>query len=49
VELLAPSKASGISFAGILGEKQDEILELMVRRQQAVLIDPVESQAELQN
>ncbi|BAN46915.1 poly(beta-D-mannuronate) C5-epimerase [Metapseudomonas resinovorans NBRC 106553] len=49
VELLAPSKSTGISFAGILGEKQDEILDLMVRRQQAVLIDPVESQAELQD
>ncbi|WP_280285948.1 mannuronan 5-epimerase AlgG [Pseudomonas sp. BN415] len=49
VELLAPSKSTGISFAGILGEKQDEILDLMVRRKQAVLIDPVESQAELQD
>jgi len=49
VELLAPTKSSGISFAGILGEKQEEILDLMVRRQQAVLIDPVETQAELQN
>ncbi|WP_372240593.1 mannuronan 5-epimerase AlgG [Pseudomonas sp. JG-B] len=49
VELLAPSKSTGISFAGILGEKQDEILDLMVRRKQAVLIDPVETQAELQD
>jgi poly(beta-D-mannuronate) C5 epimerase len=47
VELLAPSKSSGISFAGILGEKQDEILDLMVRRGKAVLIDPVETQADL--
>ncbi|HBX55652.1 MAG TPA: poly(beta-D-mannuronate) C5 epimerase [Pseudomonas sp.] len=49
VEMLAPSKSTGISFAGILGEKQEEILDLMVRRQLAVLIDPVESQAELQD
>ncbi|MFC5696537.1 mannuronan 5-epimerase AlgG [Pseudomonas sp. GCM10022186] len=49
VELLAPSKSTGISFAGILGEKQEEILDLMVRRKQAVLIDPVETQAELQD
>lgn len=47
VELLAPSKSSGISFAGILGEKQEEILDLMVRRGKAVLIDPVETQADL--
>ncbi|MNG09622.1 Poly(beta-D-mannuronate) C5 epimerase precursor [compost metagenome] len=49
VEMLAPSKSTGISFAGVLGEKQDEILDLMVRRKKAVLIDPVESQAELQD
>lgn len=49
VEMLAPSKSSGISFSGILGEKQEEILDLMVRRQLAVLIDPVERQAELQD
>ncbi|MNN36292.1 Poly(beta-D-mannuronate) C5 epimerase precursor [compost metagenome] len=49
VELLAPSKSTGISFAGVLGDKQEEILDLMVRRKQAVLIDPVESQAELQD
>ncbi|MFZ6047759.1 mannuronan 5-epimerase AlgG [Pseudomonas sp. CR3202] len=49
VELLAPSKSTGISFAGVLGEKQEEILDLMVRRKQAVLIDPIETQAELQD
>jgi len=49
VELLAPTKSSGINFSGILGEKQEEILDLMVRRQQAVLIDPVDTQAGLQN
>ncbi|MCG4454190.1 mannuronan 5-epimerase AlgG [Pseudomonas sp. MMS21-TM103] len=49
VEMLAPSKSTGISFSGILGERQDEILDLMVRRELAVLIDPVESQTELQD
>ena len=48
VAMLAPSKTSGITFAGILGDKQDEILDLLVRQQKAVLIDPVESQVELQ-
>ncbi|MGH8441177.1 MAG: mannuronan 5-epimerase AlgG [Pseudomonas sp.] len=47
VSLLAPSKASGISFSGVLGERQDEILDLMVRQQKAVLIDPVERQTEM--
>ncbi len=47
VSLLAPSKASGISFSGVLGERQDEILDLMVRQQNAVLIDPVERQTEM--
>ena len=49
VAMLAPSKASGISFNGVLGERQDEILDLLVRQQKAVLIDPVESQKELQD
>jgi poly(beta-D-mannuronate) C5 epimerase len=49
VDMLAPSKSTGISFSGILGEKQEEILDLMVRRELAVLISPAESQAELQD
>lgn len=47
VAMLGPTKSSGISFSGVLGEKQEEILDLLVRQQRAVLIDPVESQAEL--
>ena len=47
VSMLAPTKSSGISLNGILGERQDEILDLMVRQQKAVLIDPVERQTEL--
>ena len=49
VSMLAPTKSSGISFNGILGERQDEILDLLVRQQKAVLIDPVERQTELQD
>ncbi|MDT4822217.1 Mannuronan C5-epimerase [compost metagenome] len=49
VDMLMPSKQSGITFSGILGERQEEILDLLVRQQKAVLIDPVERQAELQD
>jgi len=49
VAMLAPTKSGGISFNGVLGERQDEILDLLVRQQKAVLIDPVESQKELQD
>ena len=40
--MLAPSKSTGIQLAGILGEKQDEILDLMLRQRLPVLIDPIE-------
>ena len=49
VSMLAPTKSSGISFSGILGERQDEILDLLVRQQKAVLIDPVERQTEMRD
>ncbi|MGY2289423.1 mannuronan 5-epimerase AlgG [Pseudomonas sp. SDO528_S397] len=49
VAMLAPTKTSGISFAGILGERQEEILDLLVRQRKAVLIDPVERQTQLQD
>ena len=49
VSMLAPTKSSGISFSGILGERQDEILDLLVRQQKAVLIDPVERQTDLRD
>ena len=49
VSMLAPTKSSGISLNGILGERQDEILDLMVRQQKAVLIDPVERQTEMRD
>jgi poly(beta-D-mannuronate) C5 epimerase len=47
VAMLAPTKAAGITFNGVLGDRQDEILDLLVRQKKAVLIDPVESQSEL--
>ena len=47
VSMLAPRKSSGISLNGVLGERQDEILDLMVRQQKAVLIDPVERQTDM--
>jgi len=49
VAMLAPTKSNGISLNGVLGERQDEILDLLVRQQKAVLIDPVESQKELRD
>lgn len=42
VKLVAPRKSSGIQLAGILGQKQEEILDLMVRQRLPVLIDPIE-------
>lgn len=49
VSMLAPTKANGITFNGILGERQDEILDLLVRQKKAVLIDPVERQTQLRD
>lgn len=49
VAMLAPTKSNGITFNGVLGDYQDDILDLLVRQQKAVLIDPVESQTELRN
>lgn len=49
VAMLAPTKSSGISFNGVLGDRQEEILDLLVRQQKAVLIDPVERQTQMQD
>ncbi|WP_268799710.1 mannuronan 5-epimerase AlgG [Pseudomonas huanghezhanensis] len=49
VAMLSPTKASGITFNGVLGDRQDEILDLLVRQQKAVLIDPVERQTDLRD
>lgn len=47
VAMLAPTKSNGITFNGVLGENQEQILDLLVRQKRAVLIDPVERQSEL--
>jgi len=49
VSMLAPTKSSGITLSGILGERQEQIMDMLVRQKQAVLIDPVERQTELQD
>ncbi|GHT85752.1 poly(beta-D-mannuronate) C5 epimerase [Betaproteobacteria bacterium] len=40
VEMLQPKKSSGISLGGVLGERQEEILDLLVRQRKAVRIAP---------
>jgi mannuronan 5-epimerase len=42
VDLLAPTKKNGIQLAGILGERQSEILDILVRQRGAVIIEPAE-------
>jgi mannuronan 5-epimerase len=42
VDMLAPTKKSGFQLAGILGEHQHEILDILVRRRNAVIIEPAE-------
>jgi poly(beta-D-mannuronate) C5 epimerase len=43
VELLQPIKSYGISLGGVLGEHQEEILDLLVRQRKAVRIAPQEN------
>lgn len=40
VDLLAPAKAQGLRMAGILGELQAEVLDLLVRKRVPVIIEP---------
>jgi poly(beta-D-mannuronate) C5 epimerase len=49
VSMLAPTKSSGISLSGILGDRQAEIFDLLIRQKKAVLIDPVERQTQMQD
>lgn len=42
VELLAPSKPSGIRLRGVLGTFQNELLDLLVRQRVPVVIEPAE-------
>lgn len=48
VDMSMPDKASGITLSGILGERQEEILDLLVRQRKAVRIDLVDSRTDLQ-
>jgi len=41
VQLLAPRREFGIKFTGILGRHQDQVLDLLVRQRQPVVIRPV--------
>ncbi|WP_342243041.1 mannuronan 5-epimerase AlgG [Pseudomonas sp. OTU5201] len=45
LSILAPQKSSGISFSGLLGEHQAEIMDILLRQQRAVLIEPAGSLA----
>jgi mannuronan 5-epimerase len=40
VDFLAPTKKAGIQLPGILGEHQQEILDILVRQRAAVVIEP---------
>lgn len=42
VDLLAPTKKNGIQLAGVLGQHQQEILDILVRRRGAVIVEPAE-------
>ncbi|HUR41954.1 MAG TPA: mannuronan 5-epimerase AlgG [Verrucomicrobiae bacterium] len=44
VDLLAPTKKVGIQLTGVLGEYQQQILDIMVRRRGAVIIEPAHKQ-----
>lgn len=40
VNMLEPSKALGLSFSGLLGQFQPQIIDILLRQQQAVSIEP---------
>lgn len=44
VDLLAPTKRAGIQLTGVLGQYQQEILDILVRRRGAVIVEPAERQ-----
>lgn len=41
IELLTPNHKSGIKFSGILGQFQEQILDVLIRQKRAALIEPV--------
>ena len=40
VDLLAPTHEHGLKFTGVLGDYQEEVLDLLVRRRRPVVIEP---------
>ncbi|MCP5162265.1 MAG: right-handed parallel beta-helix repeat-containing protein [Hahellaceae bacterium] len=42
IDFLAPSKGSGVSLSGVLGELQPELMNILFKRKRAALIEPVE-------
>ena len=44
VELLAPTRSSGLQLRGILGRFQDEVLDLLIRQRLPVVIEPAGGQ-----
>lgn len=42
VDLLAPTKKAGIQLTGVLGQHQQDILDILVRRRGAVIIEPAD-------
>jgi poly(beta-D-mannuronate) C5 epimerase len=43
IDLLAPAKKAGIQMTGILGEYQQQILDIMIKRRGAVIIEPADA------
>lgn len=41
VDLLAPTRQSGLRLSGILGDYQDDILDILVRQRAAAVIEPL--------
>lgn len=41
IELLSPNNKTGIKFSGVLGQFQEQILDVLIRQKRAALIEPV--------
>jgi len=40
IDLRAPRREMGIKFAGVLGENQEKVLDILLRQKQAVMVKP---------
>jgi len=40
VDMFAPANATGVEMSGVLGEHLPEVLDVMIRQRQAVVIEP---------